>query len=54
MKITGAAGVPGPSFDDFNVNNNTTYTYFLRAVFDGPQVEAVGEVKAASRTSRPS
>ena len=46
LQVSPLGGVTGTSFDDFAVKNNTTYTYFVRAVFDGPQIGAIGEVKS--------
>ncbi len=34
------------TYVDFAVKNNTTYTYFVRAVFDGPQIGKTGEVNS--------
>jgi hypothetical protein len=37
---------PTQTYVDFAVKNNTTYTYFVRAVFDGPQIGKTGEVNS--------
>ena len=34
------------TYVDFTVKNNVTYTYFVRAVFDGPQIGKTGEVNS--------
>jgi hypothetical protein len=34
------------TYVDFTVKNNTTYTYFVRAVFDGPQIGKTGNVNS--------